>query len=169
MVTSQITCDYINSECLKLYEYLIDNNIIISNKNILDEVEKKAFYYMMKEMVDIPYNEISDYALFDNDYLKLIKDVEWCDFGVDGCHISYEAQRISFFNFKFLEGLKDIQSVSYLKSSKDFFDKIKNRDDEGLEGQILEAYKRNINIIDVKRNKWTTTLYLEQETNMGKR
>lgn len=43
MVTSQITCDYINSECLKLYEYLIDNNIIISNKNILDEVEKKHF------------------------------------------------------------------------------------------------------------------------------
>ena len=86
METSQITYDYINSECLKLYKYLIDNNII-PNKNILAEVEKKRiafYYYMMKELVDIPYNEIADYALFDNDYLKLIKDVDWCDFGVDG-------------------------------------------------------------------------------------
>lgn len=161
METSKITYDYINSECLKLYKYLMDNNVI-SNKNNLDEVEKKRiafYYYMMKELIDIPYNEIADYALFDNDYLKLIKDVDWCDFGVDGCYISYDAQRISFFNFKFWENLKDIQSVNDLKSSKDFLDKIKNRDDEGLEGQILEAYKRIVNIIDAKRNKWTTTLY----------
>jgi len=160
MEISQITYDFIANECSNLYTYLIDNHII-PNKNITDIVEKNRiafYYYMMNKLSDIKYEDIANFALFDNAYLEKMYGVNWCDYGVDGCYISYDAKKVTFYNFKYWEKLKERQLVADLKSSKDFLDKIKSKDNNGLEGRILESYNRIRSIIDIKRTKWNFEL-----------
>lgn len=162
MEISQITYDYIANECSSLYNKLIEDRII-PDRGIDNDKEKERiafYYYMMNGFLDIKYSDIASFALFDKDYLeKVLGEYDCPDYGVDGCYISYESRTITLFNFKYWESLKERQKVDEIKSSKDFLDKIKSRDSDGLKGRILDAYNRIVDIIYKNKKKWNCNLY----------
>ena len=159
--------DFINSECDKLYDKLVDDGVLplVGGLTETDKRRDAFYFYILKNLNDADYKETFEKFLFDNAFLLRYKGKEYDfkDFGIDACFISYEKKTVYFYNFKFRSALEDEQSSSELRSCKDFFDKLLKSDDVDLGGQIKVTYER-LKEISNEPKKWTYVLnYVSNE------